>query len=187
MTRRSFWPLLLLCAAFASQHALASTPSPAAQALIAELGLTPSATPISKHPSWQPQRVVVMLLPAMGTATTEFEQELKQAAGDVELIFDRSGGFVVPAKLLAGADAVIGICTPPLLQSADARLLWIHNYSVGMEHCTGLSENQRQHMVFSNNKRLSGPAIAEHAIAMLLALTHNLPAYQKAIPFPSAN
>jgi len=180
MTWRSFWPLLLLCAAFASQHALASTPSPAAQALIAELGLTPSATPISKHPSWQPQRVVVMLLPAMGTATPEFEQELKQAAGDVELVFDRSGGFVVPAKLLAGADAVIGICTPPLLQNADARLLWIHNYSVGMEHCTGLSENQRQRLVFSNNKRLSGPAIAEHAIAMLLALTRNLPAYQKA-------
>jgi len=175
-----FWPLLVLSTAFAATHTLASTPSPAAQALITELGLTPSPTPISKHPAWKPTRVVVMLIPAMGAAAPEFEQELKQAAGNVELVFDRSGSFVVPAKLLAGTDAVIGICTPPLLQSADARLLWVHNYSVGMEHCTGLSGAQRQQLVFSNNKRLSAPAIAEHTIAMLLALTRNMPAYQQA-------
>ena len=123
MTWRRFWPLLILCVAFGAPHALASTPSPAAQALIAELGLTPSTTPISKHPAWKPARVVVMLMPAMGTATPEFEQELKKAAGNVELVFDRSGGFVVPAKLLAAADAVIGLCTPSLLQSAHTRLM----------------------------------------------------------------
>ena len=180
MTWRRFWPLLILSAAFAATHALASTPSPAAQALIAELGLSPSPTPISKHPAWKPARVVVMLMPALGTASPDFELELKKAAGAVELVFDRSGSFIVPAGLLAGADAVIGVCTPALLQQADSRLLWIHNYSVGMEHCTGLSEAQRQQLVFSNNKRLSAPAIAEHAIAMLLALTRNMPAYQQA-------
>jgi phosphoglycerate dehydrogenase-like enzyme len=180
MTWRRFWPLLILSAAFAATHALASTPLPAAQSLIAELGLTPSPTPISKHPAWKPARVVVMLMPALGTASPDFELELKKAAGAVELVFDRSGSFIVPADLLAGADAVIGVCTPALLQQADSRLLWIHNYSVGMEHCTGLSEAQRQQLVFSNNKRLSAPAIAEHAIAMLLALTRNMPAYQQA-------
>ncbi len=180
MTLRRPWLVLILCTMFAAPPGLASTASPEAQALIAELGLTPSTTPISKHPGWLPKRVVVMLIPAMGTAAPGFEQELKRVAGSVDLVFDRSGSFIVPAPLLAGTDAVIGICTPPLLQQADARLLWIHNYSVGMEHCTGLSEAQRQQLVFSNNKRLSGPAIAEHAIAMLLALTHNLPAYQHA-------
>jgi phosphoglycerate dehydrogenase-like enzyme len=148
--------------------------------LIAELGLTPSATPISKHPGWKPQRVVVMLLPVMKTTGAEFEQELKKAAGDVELVFDRSGGFVVPAEVLAGADAVIGICTAPLLEHAGAQLIWIHNYSVGMEFCTGFSTSQRQQIVLSNNKRLSGPAIAEHTVAMLLALAHKLPGYHKA-------
>jgi len=49
-----------------------------------------------------------------------------------------------------------------------------------MDHCTGFSETQLQQIVFTNNKRLSGPAIAEHAIAMLLALTHHLPAYHSA-------
>lgn len=180
MRLHRLWLSLILCAAFSAAHASASTPSPEAQALIAELGLTPSATPISKHPGWKPQRVVVMLLPVMKTTGAEFEQELKKAAGDVELVFDRSGGFVVPAEVLAGADAVIGICTAPLLEHAGAQLIWIHNYSVGMEFCTGFSTSQRQQIVLSNNKRLSGPAIAEHTVAMLLALAHKLPGYHKA-------
>jgi phosphoglycerate dehydrogenase-like enzyme len=180
MTFPRLWPLLILCAGLCAPPGMASSPAPAAQALITELGLTPSPTAIAKHPGWQPQRVVVMLLPAMGIASPEFEQALIEAAGNVALVFDRSGSFIVSPELLQGTDAVIGICTPPLLQQADARLLWIHNYSVGMEHCTGFSDTQRQHLVLSNNKRLSGPAIAEHAIAMLLALTHKLPAYQQA-------
>ncbi len=49
-----------------------------------------------------------------------------------------------------------------------------------MDYCKGASEAQLEDIAFTNNKRLSGPAIAEHTIAMLLALTHNLPAYSKA-------
>jgi phosphoglycerate dehydrogenase-like enzyme len=159
---------------------LASTATPEAQALIEELGLTEASTPIAKHPLWKPQKVVVMLPAALGVGSAEFEAQLATAAGDVELVFERSGGFVIPADMLAGADGVIGICTPPLLTQADAKLIWVHNYTVGMDHCKGASEAQLRDIVFTNNKRLSGPAIAEHAIAMLLALTHNLPAYAAA-------
>jgi phosphoglycerate dehydrogenase-like enzyme len=63
---------------------------------------------------------------------------------------------------------------------AGPDLRWIHNYTVGMDFCKGHSEDQLNEIVFTNNKRLSGPAIAEHTIAMLLALTHNLPSHQKA-------
>ncbi|HEY6130955.1 MAG TPA: hypothetical protein VIV27_03005, partial [Halioglobus sp.] len=145
----------MLCLLCATPPSLASSPSTDAQALIDELGLTPSSVTISRHPGWKPARVVVMLMPAMGAASPDFEQQLKKVAGDVELVFDRSGNVAPPANLLAGADAVVGICTPPLLQQAGAGLVWIHNYSVGMDHCKGLSETQLQHIVFTNNKRLS--------------------------------
>lgn len=179
-TRR--WRLLSLLVSTVSLSplTLASTATPEAQALIKELGLTEASTPIAKHPLWKPRKVVVMLLPTLGIATAEFEAQLATAAGDVELVFERSGGFVIPAEMLAGADGVIGICTPPLLSHAAAKLIWVHNYNVGMEYCNGASEVQLRDIVFTNNKRLSGPAIAEHAIAMLLALTHNLPAYGNA-------
>jgi phosphoglycerate dehydrogenase-like enzyme len=181
MTIGKYWPLLFaLSFTNLSPAAAASTPSPEAQALITELGLKASATPISKQPGWKPERVVVMLLPAMGIESAEYEEQLTSAAVDVELVFDRSGSFVIAPELLAGADAVIGLCTPPLLQAADTELLWLHNYTVGMDYCNGASEKQLEEIVFTNNKRLSAPAIAEHTVAMLMALTRNLPAYTTA-------
>lgn len=181
MTFTKFLPLcLLLSVATVSMGTLASKPTPQAQALIETLDLTEADKPIGKHPGWKPARVVVMLLPEMGIGGTEFEAQLTKAAGDVELVIDRSGSFIPSPEMLAGADAVIGICTSPVLKNADSKLLWLHGYFVGMDYCKGASEAQLEDIVFTNNKRLSGPAIAEHTIAMLMALTHNLPAYSKA-------
>lgn len=172
--------LLLLHALFTAPLWAAADTLPQAQALIEELGLTEAATRIDKHPKWKPERVIVMLMPGTGAAAEELEAQFKQAAGTVEVVFARPGSFELTPQSMAGADAVLGMCTEPLLKSADERLLWIHNYSVGMDYCTGASETQLRDMLFTNNKRLSGPAIAEHTIAMLLALTHNLPAYGRA-------
>lgn len=172
---RRLTALLLLAALCAAPFATAGAPAPEAQALIEELGLTESDTPISKHPHWKPERIIVMMVQRKGADAANFEAQLKQAAGDVELLLEYQ--FAPSPEKLAGVDAVIGICTAPLLKSASADLLWVHNYTVGMDYCTGASEAQLRDIVFTNNKRLSGPAIAEHAIAMLLALTHNLPAY----------
>tara|TARA_R110002049_G_scaffold153573_2_gene317858 strand:- start:3312 stop:4457 length:1146 start_codon:yes stop_codon:yes gene_type:complete len=181
MLSRTICPLLFtLWLAVLNAPAFSSTPTPQAQELIETLGLSESHTAIGKHPDWKPAKVVVMLPAKTGFGGAEYEEQLRNAAGDVELVIDRSGSFIPSAEILAGADAVIGVCTSPLLQNADESLIWLHNYYVGMDHCKGATDTQLQQIVFSNNKRLSGPAIAEHAIAMLLALTHNLPAYSAA-------
>jgi phosphoglycerate dehydrogenase-like enzyme len=171
---------MLLASLIAVPLGFGASPAPDAKALIEELGLTESSTPIAENPHWKPERIIVMLMPGMGEAAAEIEAQFKKAAGEAELVFARPGGFTLTPQAMAGVDAVLGMCTAPLLQNADADLLWIHNYSVGMDYCTGASEAQLRDIVFTNNKRLSGPAIAEHAIAMLLALTHNLPAYGRA-------
>ena len=88
----------------------------------------------------------------------------------MELIIDRSGNFVPAADVLAGADAIIGLCSVATMNNATADLLWLQNYFVGMDGCADLPEAQIEGRVFSNSKRLSGPAIAEHSIAMLLSL-----------------
>ncbi|MCB1843551.1 MAG: D-2-hydroxyacid dehydrogenase, partial [Halioglobus sp.] len=149
--------------------------------LIAELNLKATATPLQERSHWRPQRVLVMLLPAMGLDSPAYIDALQAAAGDVELVLDRSGSFVPDAESLQGVDGIIGFCSAPLLQRADADTLrWIHNYSVGMDYCTGLTPQQKDTLVFSNNQRLSAPAIAEHSMAMLLSISRNLPAYHKA-------
>jgi phosphoglycerate dehydrogenase-like enzyme len=174
---------ITLCAlglAIAISALASSGPSLEAQALIDELSLEAAPTPMSKNPGWKPQRVAVLLIPAMGWGSPEYKAQLQRAAGEVELVFMEPGGTKLSEELLATVDGVIGICTPTVLKQAGPDLRWIHNYFVGMDLCKGHSEKQLNEIVFTNNKRLSGPAIAEHTIAMLLALTRNFSAHHKA-------
>jgi phosphoglycerate dehydrogenase-like enzyme len=116
----------------------------------------------------------------MSALLPEFEQQLQATAGTVELVIDHSENLLPEPDALAGADAIIGMCAPATLSQADKSLLWLHSYFVGMDRCTALPSAQLEGRVFTNNKRLSGPGIAEHGIAMLLSLARGLPAYQSA-------
>jgi phosphoglycerate dehydrogenase-like enzyme len=151
-----------------------------ASALIKELELREAEHPLSENASWNPTRIVVNLPTFFAAQIPDFEAQLKNAAGDVDLVIDQSNDFILDKKVLTGADAVIGVCSSPIMENADAKLLWVHNYFVGMERCTGLSDEQLKKVTFTNTKRLSGPAIAEHTIAMMMALAKGLPTYQRA-------
>ncbi len=157
-----------------------ASPSPEAVALIEELGLSAADKPISENPAWHPRRVFVSLPGVFSAGMPELEQQLKKAAGDVELVIDNSDKSVLSAETLAGADAVIGLCTRSTMNNADESLLWLHNIKAGMDSCTGMSETQIEQTVFTNNKRLFGPTIAEHTIAMMMSLARGLPTYQRA-------
>lgn len=174
------WITASLFSLLLASAGLAGAPSPEALAIVEELNLQAASSPMSEHPGWQPRRVMVQLIPALGGTAPGYKEELQQAAGDVELVFVEPGGAKFTEDLLATIDGVIGMCTPTLLQQAGPDLRWIHNYTVGMDYCNGITEQQLQDIVFTNNKRLSGPAIAEHTIAMLLSLTRGLPAYHRA-------
>jgi len=160
-------------------HTWASEPSPEALRVITELGLREAAAPVSERPDWQPRRVAVAMPFGMRGDGQAYRDALAEVAGDVELIFNTGNPFMFSDEALKGADAIIGMCLPQVLARADSSLFWLHNYSVGMDLCTGLSEEQREKVLFTNNQRLSAPAIAEHTIAMLLSLSRNLPAYTR--------
>ncbi len=172
----SLYPAILLCLCGLVQ---AAGPSPEAEAIIDELGLEASAEPVAKRAGWQPRRIAVAMPFGMRGGEEQYKAALAAVAGDVELVFNEGNPFVFSEDVLRGADAIIGMCLPQVLERADSRLFWLHNYSVGMDRCTGLTPAQRDTVVFTNNQRLSAPAIAEHTIAMLLSLTRNLPAYQR--------
>ena len=155
-------------------------PEPAATAIIEELGLRESQTAMSDNPRWKPGKVVVASPQRFAALLPDYEARISRAAGDLEVVFDRSGNWAMSDEQLSGVDAVIGLCTPQTLANADANLLWLHNYSVGMDRCQGLTETQKDEVVFTNNKRLSGPTIAEHTIAMLMSLSRGIPSYTQA-------
>ena len=175
--------LALLASVLASAYSAAEDavpPDPRVKQIVEELELPRSDTAMRDNPNWHPQRIVASVPAGVAQQMPELEALLRKSAGTVELVIDKSNNMVPSAETLAGADAYIGLCTNAALENASPRLLWVHNYTAGMEECAGLSPQLFQGRVFTNSKRLAGPAIAEHAIAMLLSLATGLPAYQRA-------
>ncbi len=176
MTTRRF--LAALCLMLITAPALTDNFDPAP--IIEELSLREGETPMAKKPGWAPKKVVAFLLPGSEQARKAYRAALKEAAGDVELVIAARGAKAMAPEALADVDGVIGMCSTMLLKNAGPNLQWIHNYSVGLDYCKGATEEQLDRITITNNKRLSGPAIAEHSIAMLLSLTRNLPTYHAA-------
>lgn len=82
---------------------------------------------------------------------------------------------------IGDADAFIGDITPELVR-AGKNLRWVAVRSAGVEkvlHLSGGSDLRDSKIVLTNNQVVQGPEIADHAMAMLLTLTRNIPAFLK--------
>jgi len=179
-TKLLFACLVTVVAVAQQASADANPPDPAVKQIVEELELESSPRAMRDNPAWQPQRIVVSLPASMAQRMPGLEERLRRYAGPVELVIDRSENMSPAPELIAGADAIIGLCLPATIANASPRLLWLHSFMTGMDGCAGLAPEQIEGRVFTNSKRLMGPAIAEHSIAMLLSLATGLPAYQRA-------
>lgn len=149
----------------------ASTPDPRATALIKELGLQASATASRDLPGWKvPERAVVALANAEQLAALQASvPEVKLEAAAI--------AFGLNAQL-ADAQVYIGPCNPATLEAAKS-LHWMQAMSVGVERCVGVPGLAERQLVLTNMQRTSGLPIAEHAIAMMMALARGLPQYAR--------
>lgn len=81
---------------------------------------------------------------------------------------------------LADADAYIGGDISPAMVKAGQNLQWVQVLSAGVErvlHLSGGNDLRDSKILLTNNQIVQGPEIADHAMAMLLALARNLPLY----------
>lgn len=79
-----------------------------------------------------------------------------------------------PSIVMADADALIGWEISPAALAAAPRLRWIHAASAGIEHFD-LAAIAARGIVMTNSRGVHAPNIAEHVLAMMLALTRRLP------------
>ena len=80
---------------------------------------------------------------------------------------------------MTDADAYIGSITPEQVR-AGKNLKWVAVMSAGVENVlfkSGGNDLRDSNIVLTNNKVVQGPEIADHAFAMLLALTRDLPRF----------
>ena len=102
--------------------------------------------------------------------------ELRTAAPNLRVIEGLSRAEAL--KLAPEVDGIDGrYCSAEFLRAAG-KLRWVQSTSAGVERyiaVTELRDNDR--IVLTNMQAVHGPTIADHAFAMLLALTRDLPYY----------
>jgi phosphoglycerate dehydrogenase-like enzyme len=96
--------------------------------------------------------------------------ELKASAPGLRLVTAENEQQL--AAEAADAEAILGAITPKLL-AAGKQLKWVQVYTAGVERYL-TPELRASPVVLTNCKIIQGPNIADHAMALLLALTRNL-------------
>jgi phosphoglycerate dehydrogenase-like enzyme len=99
----------------------------------------------------------------------DFIEELNKVSPNVKVVAADQNNMVAQ---VADADAIFGTISPELFKSAK-KLKWVQTYSAGVETYR-FPEFLNSDVTLTNCKIIQGPNIADHALAMLLALTRDL-------------
>lgn len=116
----------------------------------------------------------VVLLPE---GMKEKAEAIAAANPSLKLLFHGKGKDA--ASQIAEAEGYVGSLNETVMK-AGTKLRWVHNASAGIEGVTGLTGIKDGKVTLTNLKIHQGPEIADHAFALLLGLTRNLPEYVKA-------
>ncbi len=155
--------VLGLLLAITATPALAQTSE--AQALIERFGLRESRQPVREMGNWKVPRKVVV-----------WQNEDRLAAlraAHPSITFETVANVASLPAALKNADVFIGYCIPAGVDS-DHQLQWLMSLAVGVEKCAASEVLKRRKTVVTNVKGLSGPEIADHAIALMMALNRGL-------------
>jgi phosphoglycerate dehydrogenase-like enzyme len=141
----------------------------ATEQMISEIGLRESSVAARDLPGWEPpQKVLIRLLPQ------DQLSDFQAMAPGVELIAVESTAEAV--KNAPGAQAVIGFCSEEVF-AAEPKLQWVQVFWAGVERCVANAGMQKDNMLLTNGQRIASPALAEHAIAMMMMLARGLDVY----------
>lgn len=166
---RTFWTstaatILIVSIPFARAATISPPPpDPEATRLIQTLGLVESETALRDTPGWKkPRKILVQ------SADASTLEQYRSAAPGVQVLSAETSEAA--AKVARDADALINFCDPTVLDVAK-RVRWIHVLGAGVERCVSVPGVKERNLLLTNTQRVAGPVIAEHTIAMLLALS----------------
>jgi D-2-hydroxyacid dehydrogenase (NADP+) len=170
--RKSLLFSSLICLAVYSFPATAEHPT--ADELVNDLGIRESRIASRDMPGWsRPKKVSIMIwqeLPDSGVGSKEW---LLEVSDGVEInIFDATEDEIDTSGL-ADSDVYLGWCSADAISSIT-KLQYIHFYAAGIDSCMPTIESLDSTPIATNSAKAASETIAEHSIAMLLALTRNL-------------
>jgi phosphoglycerate dehydrogenase-like enzyme len=142
---------------------------------LARHGIQPHTTPSRAAPGWRPPARILLLQISQRSIDVA---SLRAAAPGVEVIAATDMAAALAAA--PGADIIIGhnpdVCSARII-SAARQLRWLASLSAGVELCMEVPEVKAKRFALTNMRGIDSPVIAEHAIALMLALAHGLDRY----------
>ncbi|HLO39783.1 MAG TPA: D-2-hydroxyacid dehydrogenase [Phycisphaerales bacterium] len=139
-------------------------------------GSTRNARIARPMPADAAQRASVTLTFLASTLTDVQIAELAQLAPNVRIILASTREAAL--EHAAAADGIDARLLSADMLAKAQKVSWIHSPSAGVERLLTIPGlRDRKEITITNAKGVHGPAIADHAIASLLALTRQLPHY----------
>jgi phosphoglycerate dehydrogenase-like enzyme len=142
--------------------------------LVRSLQLVAAPMPVKQRADWRVPRKV-MLLEFGNQDWAPRQAEFTAAAPHTQVVVVHN-----MAEALAqapGTDVLVGfnpeICAPQLLAAAP-QLRWIESLAAGVENCLAVPGLRERGLLLTNMRAVDAAVIAEHAIALTLALAHGL-------------
>ena len=142
----------------------------AVESLVSELGIREHATPARDMPGWAPPGKVLLRV------DSEERLESFRAVVPPGLEIVRVSSPAEAVEHAADAQVLIGFCNEEIL-SAGPQLHWVQVYSSGVDRCVVNPGMKTGNKVLTNGQRIASPALAEHAIAMMMAVARGLDVY----------
>jgi len=153
----------------------AAAPTPDVATTLERHGIQPHATPARAATGWRaPRKVLLLQMSQRSIDPAAF----RAAAPGAEVVI----AFDMPTALAAATDAdvIVGhnpeVCDRRIVESAR-ELRWLASLSAGVELCMELPAVKSKRLTVTNMRGVDSPVIAEHAIALMLALAHGLDRY----------
>ena len=140
-------------------------------ALIKELGIVESGTEVRARKEWRQPKKIVLFGGDPGTRAQRdaFAALVPKAEVVVVTNVADAAKASTNADIIVGLTSFPGVCEPEIVNSAK-ELRWILSMSAGVERCIAIPAVTSRNLLVTNARAIESSAIAEHAVAMALAL-----------------
>jgi phosphoglycerate dehydrogenase-like enzyme len=172
-TRPITLALLATLLSVAASISVAQDADPRVNEIISRLGIEEAPTPVRERKNWRPPKKIVML----GSLPDVHRNALASAAPGAKFVLAPD----MPALLaeIRDADAVLGVTSTPGICDAEVveqakQLRWIFATGAGVELCMELPRVRSGELLVTNLRAVGSDNIAEHAIALMLALARRI-------------
>lgn len=161
--------------ALTAQSAARADDADAVAAVITRLRVQEAPQPVKERAEWRAPRKVVLLAFGADRGWAGRETAFAAAAPKAQVVVVKDMAAALTAT--ADADAIIGfnpeICSAKIIDNAR-QLRWIASLAAGVENCMAVPGVRGRNLLLTNMRGVDAAVIAEHAVALTLALAHGL-------------